>query len=254
MRCVCVGVGEAFDETTPNCAAFLTTGQGAARRALLLDCGFTAPFALYRYADNPTDLDAIYLTHFHGDHFFGLPALLLRFWEEGRAKPLTIVGQAGLQRTVETLMDLAYPNFRKKWAFPVAYVEVADGDAVAVAGFQLSVAASEHSQTNLAARVACEGASVFYSGDGRPTEATQALAAGVDLVLHESFSLEADTPGHGTIPGSVAFCRRAGARRLGLVHVRRDIRRDRRPEIEAYLKTVTDIDARLPEPGDVYEL
>lgn len=254
MRCLCLGVGEAFDERLPNFSALLTTGQGAEPKSLLLDCGFTVPFALYRYADRPSELDAIYLTHFHGDHFFGLAPLLLRFWEEGRTKLLLLIGQAGVQAKVETLVDLAYPNLRKKWAFPVEYREIADGESLEAAGFWLRVAASEHGRTNLAVRVECEGASVFYSGDGRPTPATVALAQGADLILHESFSLEQDTPGHGTIPGSVEFCREAGAKRLALAHVRRDVRHGRRAEIEAYLRTVSDIEVRLPEPGDAYEL
>jgi ribonuclease BN (tRNA processing enzyme) len=249
-----VGVGEAFDERLPNCSALLAAGRGAEQKSLLLDCGFTVPFALYRSADRPSELDAIYLTHFHGDHFFGLAPLLLRFWEEGRTKPLLVVGQKGVQAKVETLADLAYPNLRAKWAFPVEYREVSDGDSLEAAGFRLRVAASEHGQTNLAVRVECEGARVLYSGDGRPTPATLALAQNADLVLHESFSLDPDTPGHGTIPGSVEFCRQAGAKRLGLVHVRRDVRHGRRAEIEAFLRTVTDIEVRLSEPGDAYEL
>ena len=106
-----LGVGEACDEEHPNTSLLVTTSKGG---SFLLDCGFTTPhiyFGLHRQVD---ELDAVWISHFHGDHFFGIPLLLLRFWEMGREKRLIIAGQDGVKEKVHSAMELAYPGFIDK--------------------------------------------------------------------------------------------------------------------------------------------
>ncbi|MGE4296573.1 MAG: MBL fold metallo-hydrolase [Desulfovibrionaceae bacterium] len=257
MRCQFVGVGEAFDDGLPNCAVHVEAFCQGGRRTALLDCGFTAPFAYWRLVADPLDLDLLWISHCHGDHFFGVPALLLRFWEEGRVKPLVVAGQPGVGHIVTQAMDLAYPNLRPRFAYPIEFVEIAPGDTVGVAGFTLACALSDHPCANASLRLTDGLSTLFYSGDGRPTPATQTLAQGADLVIHESFSLEEDTPGHGTVPGSIAFARAAGAPLLALVHLRRDVRRDRGDAVRGLMRQASeagDLSVLLPEPGDLLEL
>lgn len=250
MEIVFIGVGEAFDEQLPNTSLWLAAQGREGRRTLLLDCGFSAPFSYWRLVRNPLDLDVLWVSHFHGDHFFGVPALLLRFWEEGRTRPLHVAGGAGVEQHVLAAMDLAYPNFRNRLAFDLEFVEMAPGESAEAAGVRLSCAASEHSAPNLALRVEDLNAAMYYSGDGRPTPAGEALARGCDLAVHEAFALEPDTPGHGTVSGSIAFARRAGVEHLALVHLNREVRHRRRREVEAALRAAGDVDAILPVPGD----
>ena len=97
MRVIFAGVGEAFDENLGNTTVLVTTGSGKRKRQILLDCGFTGAHAFWKASQDPMDLDAIWVSHFHGDHFFGVPLVLLRFWEQGRTKALTLVGQMGIE-------------------------------------------------------------------------------------------------------------------------------------------------------------
>ena len=76
----------------------------------------------------------------------------------------------------------------------------------------------------------------------------------LDLLIHEAYQINHATFGHGTIEGCIAFARSARAPVLALVHLQRDLRRDRSQEILAMLKEVQDFRACLPEPGDVLEL
>ncbi len=244
-----LGVGEACDEYEPNCSVLLESGDAASPRSMLLDCGFTAPFAFWRLAERPMELDVVWISHFHGDHFFGLPALLLRLYEQRRTRPLIIVGQSGVAGLVGGILELAYAGVPAKLSYPIEYVEASPGVELRLAGFSLRCALSEHSRSNLSVRVDDGVNTVFYSGDGRPTPETLELARGVDLVIHESFSLEEDTPGHGTVPGSIAFARAATAAGLALVHIRRDVRRTRRAEIEALCAGQRDTVVTLPEAG-----
>ncbi|MCX6722879.1 MAG: MBL fold metallo-hydrolase [Candidatus Staskawiczbacteria bacterium] len=86
MKIIFLGVGEAFDENLPNNSQLIITDK----TKLLLDCGFTVPPQLWKYNPDYNFLDAIYISHQHADHYFGLPAILLRMWEGGREKDLLL--------------------------------------------------------------------------------------------------------------------------------------------------------------------
>ncbi len=250
MRVTFPGTGEAFDETLPNTCVLLETEESSA----LLDCGFTAAHAFWRHASQPMALAAVWVSHFHGDHFLGLPLLLLRFWEQGRTAPLQILGPAGIGELTIQSMDMAYPNFRQRMRFPMEFHELEPGAPCEVAGFSWASALGAHGAPCLAVRVAADGKSVYYSGDGRPTPETLALAQEADLVIHEAYALRGEVQGHGTIAGAIDFARQARAARLWLVHVNRDARRDHRRDIETLLREAGDLEAVLPEPGDSIEL
>jgi len=247
MRVTFVGVGEAFDEQLANTSLLVETSKSS----LLVDCGFTAPAGFWKIAKAPLELDGVYVTHFHGDHYFGLPALLVRSIEEGRTKPLTIMGQAGIGSRVEQLMELAYPNSLGKAQFPLEFVECDLEQEVKFGDMDLQFAMNDHPMPCMSIRIDCKSESLFYSGDGRPTSETRALAAGCDLVIHESFSLEPETPGHGTVDSSIAFGREAGAKTVALVHIHRGIRSRRMSEIMRKCEAANGVDVVIPLPGDV---
>jgi len=250
MDILFVGVGEAFDEDLPN-TSLLVAAQGRdGRRGLLLDCGFTVAHAYWRLAPDPASLDGLILTHFHGDHFLGAPALVLRLWQEGRTRPLAVAGPAGVAEKLCAALDLAYPTLRGRLGFSLEFTELVPGRPAEVAGVRVSCAEPEHSLPCLALRLDESGAALFYSGDGRPTPDTTALAKGCGLLVHEAYGLEPDIPGHGSVAGCVAFARSAGASRLALVHLSRQARHGRRAEVDAALRQAAGLDAFLPEPGD----
>lgn len=247
MRMIFSGVGEAFDETLPNTSILL---EGTDGESLLLDCGFTAASAFWSAASRPLDLGAVCLSHFHADHWFGLPALLARFVEEGRRSNLTIVGPEGVEEQVRTLMELAYPKTMQRAGFSLRFLTSAPDRIVDAAGFRLRFAAMDHSAPCLAVRARQGGRDVFYSGDGRPTPESAALARGCDVVVHEAFCLEGDVPGHGTVDGAVEFARAVGAETLALVHLQRDVRRNNLEKVRERLRFASDLRGLLPEPGD----
>lgn len=266
MRVVFCGVGEAFDETLPNTSVLTesnVTGGGALRA--LLDCGFTAAHAYWRAAlalggFDPADLDMAWVSHFHGDHAFGLPALLLRFWDAGREKPFTVCGGPEVRERCEALMDMAYPGLRERFGFPLRYAAFRPGErrelSLDAGTLTLATALQDHPEPCLAVTLDDGAARLFYSGDGRPTDATLALARGADLVVHEAFNLEADTPGHGSVAGAIVFAQQAGAGGLACVHLRREVRHERRAQVQGLLAAAQDkgLEAFLPEPGDWLEL
>ena len=73
-------------------AAFAASGG----HGLLWDCGEGTQAAAHRAGVNLMRADAICLTHYHGDHIFGLPGLLQTLGAQGRTRPLALLGPEGL--------------------------------------------------------------------------------------------------------------------------------------------------------------
>lgn len=250
MKVVFIGVGEAFDEHFPNTSILVTTDGRHNKHPILLDCGFTAAHAFWRTSPDPMKLDAVWISHFHGDHFFGLPLLLLRYWEENRTQPLTILGQPGVEEKVLTAMELAYPGFFTKINFDTAFVEAQSGQTLNLLGLKWSFAPNLHSKPCLALRLDSKTASMYYSGDGRPSDATVRLAEGCDLIVHEAFGLEPIIEGHGSVDGCIDFARKTATRHLALVHMNRRVRKEHATQVCRRLEMLEDMNAFLPEPGD----
>jgi ribonuclease BN (tRNA processing enzyme) len=250
MNVVFLGVGEAFDETLGNTSLLVQFEAKKIKRQVLLDCGFTAAHAFWRKSSAPLELDGVWVSHFHGDHFFGLPLLLLRFWEEGRKRPLVIVGQTPIEDKVTAALDLAYPRFRTKLGFEIEFLEVTPAKDLSLWGLRWSFAENGHSSPCLALRLDHVRGSVFYSGDGGPTDATRALAAGCDLIVHEAFGIEGLQTGHGSVELCIDFALETKAKALALVHMNRNVRRSRASDVRQTLAGLTALKALLPEPGD----
>jgi len=250
MEITFLGVGEAFDERMPNTSMLVRTDIEGEPVTVLLDCGYSVPARFWQQGLEPDTLDGIWISHFHADHAFGLPALLVRFWEEKRKKELCFLGQKGIESFVLKCLDLAYPKFYSRLGFSLRFEEVEPGEMSMVFGLSWSTAVNEHPQRDLALRLAAKEKTLFYSGDGRPTSEARSLGVGVDLMVHEAFHLLKDIPGHGTIAGSVEMARACKAKRLALVHIQRDVRRERFEEIRELARSVHEVEVIIPEPGD----
>jgi ribonuclease BN (tRNA processing enzyme) len=255
MEAIFCGIGEAFDEQLTNTSILVINGRDRGRRQVLLDCGFSAPGPFWCNAPDPIALEAVWVSHFHGDHFMGLPQLMLRLFEEGRQQPLTVVCQTGGGEKIRAAMQLAYPGFSEKLTYRVDTIEVAAGETLKLAGLQWTFAPVAHSKPCLAVRLtAGDGASIFYCGDGQPSVASQQLARGADLIVHEAFTFHPQKgdgfDGHGSVTRCIEFARQASARTLALVHINRDERRRHADDIEALAADIEDLQIILPKPGE----
>ncbi len=249
IEVVFLGVGEAFDENIPNTSILIRYRIGSTPITLLLDCGFTAPPQFWREEPDADMLDGIWISHFHGDHCLGIPALLVRFWEVGRKKALTLLGQRGIATFMRTSLDLAYPGMYKKLGFPLNFKEVEPENKVTIFGLIFQTAVTSHSQRDLALRIDTQRKSIYYSGDGNATLESMSLAKGSQLIIHEAFSLEAEIPGHGTVIGSIKMAKECGASTLALVHIQRTVRGQVIDEMQRFTQMAGSLNLMVPEPG-----
>lgn len=243
MRIVFIGVGEAFDERLPNTSVLVDS-----ETKLLLDCGYSVPQSLWSYSGDANLLDAIYISHFHTDHYFGLPALIIRMWEGGRTKELVLIGQEGLKEQFHQLMEMGYKGFLGKLGFKTAFRSAER--PLRLNELDISTAPTRHSAENLAVKVGYEGGSVCYSGDGISTPEAEALYMGSDILVHDSYLLERSLPGvHPSIKDVLGLSE--STKKLFLVHIQRELRKEK-GKIMEFVKSNRNVE--VPEPHDTLKI
>jgi ribonuclease BN (tRNA processing enzyme) len=248
MEITILGCGEAFDERLPNTSILVRSRGGA----MLLDCGYSIPPQVWKTVADPNEIDLIYISHPHADHYFGLPALLGRWWEDNRTKPLTILSRTDLLDPIRALMESGYLQLASRFRYDVNYHSAEPGKTVKLCDAAFDFAQTEHSVTNYAIRIQTEGKAFCYSGDGMYTKDSIGLFSGVDLLVHEAYWFES-THVHADIDGLIAVADREAVDRLALVHVQRIIRREPAPVLAAMARAAN-VDVTLPEPLARYEI
>jgi ribonuclease Z len=102
MRVVPLGTSSALPAHSRHLSAIAVALNG---RWLLLDCGEGTQYRVTAAGMRTHQLEAIFITHLHGDHVFGLPGLLATMTMQNRKAPLAIYGPAGIERLVQTFLD-----------------------------------------------------------------------------------------------------------------------------------------------------
>jgi hypothetical protein len=111
----------------------------------------TALTSLGRIGMDPAEIDAVLISHLHGDHFGGLPLLLLDASLRARSRPLTIAGPAATRRRVEEA--LAIFGWTSAHIDAATFVPLEPGVTVPIAGCK--VTASSVVTTRRLRRLAC---------------------------------------------------------------------------------------------------
>jgi ribonuclease BN (tRNA processing enzyme) len=248
MKVIFLGVGEAFDEDVPNNSALVISDT-----KLLLDCGYAIPTQLWKYNNNQSFLDAVFISHLHADHYFGIPVLLTRMFEEKRTKHFTIICEKGSKKIIQTLMESAYRGFAAKFEFPVIYKEVKEGDRIRLNELNLEFAHSIHSISNLAVRVSDGKHTVCYSGDGMFNERTERLYKNSDLLIHEAFLYDEKRVGHGCMTDLIDMAKRRSIKCIAFTHIQRNFRKKKLNEAKKKLSE-KNIKILVPEPFDEFSL
>jgi ribonuclease BN (tRNA processing enzyme) len=164
----------------------------------------------------------------HGDHFGGLPFLLLEYmYERPRQRPLTVVGPPGVEARVWELFRAFYRDVDvAAIRFELRFIELVPEKTVSVADVEIFAVRVPHQieDTALALRFTAGGKRVLYSGDSPWEERFLELARDVDLFLCECTAYEDSMGRHIEYRHLRALLPTLGCRRLVLVHLGREMR------------------------------
>jgi len=193
-----IGTGDAFGSGGRFNTCFLVS-SGSIR--LLIDCGATSPVALQQRNLAPPALTHLVISHLHGDHFGGVPFLLLdAAYNRPRETRLRIAGPPGVERRVVDTLELLFPGTSGRVLPRVEpeFVELparhrTQLDDVSITPFEV-VHPSGAPAYGLRLEIA--GRTIAYSGDTEWTPSLIDVADGADLFICECFGWETDVPSH----------------------------------------------------------
>ena len=166
---------------------------------LLLDCGATALVALKRSGVDPGSISWVALSHLHGDHFAGLPWLILDGQFSDRARPLVIAGPAGTRERLERTFEALYPGaVTAERAFDTRFLELAERTTCRFGPARITPFEVRHGSgaPPYALRVEYADRVLTYSGDTEWTDALLEAADGADLFVCECNFFDKKVPGH----------------------------------------------------------
>src|SRR5262245_41113089 len=197
MRLTIVGSGDAFGSG----GRFNTCFWVETRKAtLMLDCGASSPVALKGRGLEFSRVDAVILSHLHGDHFGGLGFLLLdEQLLQRRTRPLLIAGPRKTRARFEAAMEVFFPKAASNQCrFPLEIMEIEPGRPVEVLGHNVLTTEVVHQSgaPSTALRVSDGEKIIAYSGDTEWTEALLPVADGADLFIIECYGYARRVPGH----------------------------------------------------------
>jgi len=216
VRLTIVGSSASYASAGHACSGYLVEG-GSAR--VLFDCGNGCLANLGRVLD-PADLDAVFISHAHPDHFVDLYALqaLLRYAPTGPVAPLPLYLPSGLYARMRCLLSGRGAQELDE-AFQVN--ELADGVPVQIADLRVVPIRVEHTEPTFALRAEADGTTIAYTADSSPGGWLLKALSGASVAIAEA-TLPARFAGaapHLTAEQAGSFAQAAGVERLVLTHV-----------------------------------
>jgi len=224
MRLQFVGCGDAFGSGGRQNTCFHVTGPSA---NFLIDCGATALPALTRLGIARNDIELILITHFHGDHFAGLPFFLLDAQFSRRTRPLVIAGPEGIETRLAQVMEALFEHSSKtKQRFDLSVVALMPEERRAFGAIHVTPYPVVHGESGgpfLAYRIEADDRIIAYSADTEWTETLVPLARDADLFIAEAYTYDRPVKNHLSLASLEARLADIRPKRLILTHMGDDM-------------------------------
>jgi len=222
-----LGTGDAFASGGRFQSGYLLESHNS---RILMEAGPTLLCALKRIAIAPNAIDVILISHLHGDHFGGLPFLLLEYtFESALRKPITIAGPPRLEERTWLLFDTMFPRTKGNLARlrqKLRFVVLEPGVKQRVGKLQVETIRTPHMryEPSLALKFVLDGKKIVFSGDSGWSDELVGFAAGADLFICECTYFEsAHLDFHMNYPELERRRERFDVRRMILSHVGREV-------------------------------
>ena len=239
-----LGSGDAFGSGGRFQTCILLQHPG---RRSLIDCGASSLVAMKKQGVDPGSIDHILVTHLHGDHFGGLPFLILDAQFSKRERPLVVAGPPGIEARVRQSMEVFFPRSSETaQKFALRYQEISPGRPTEIdAGLRVTSFEVQHfcGAPPYALRIECAGRTIVCSGDTEWTEALVEASRGADLFICEAYFYEKRVKFHLDYATLRAQRPRLTCRRLVVTHMSQDM-----------LSHLGAVEAETAEDGRVIQL
>jgi len=183
---VFIGTSDAFGAGGRRQSAVFARGD---RGGMLLDCGATTNTGLSQLGISRDEIDVILISHFHGDHFGGIPAFLYAsLYTDARRHPIEIVGPREVEARVHALARAMGHNLENPdWSFPIRFREIHADEAISAGPAEIQAFATEHQPESnpQGYRVRLGQERITYSGDTGWFDGLPRQIAGSDLFICE---------------------------------------------------------------------
>jgi ribonuclease BN (tRNA processing enzyme) len=228
-RVVFLGTGDAFSAGGRYQAAYLIQGAGS---SMLLDCGPGTLTSLKRHELPAAPIDTILLSHFHGDHFAGLPFLFLEYvYGEIRKNPLRIVGPPGVEDRVMSIFRAMYADSAAEpLPYEIRFIEARPGRELYLDDRRIDCFHVPHQKNppSYGYAIRSDGRKIVYSGDTGWTEDLLAHSKNADLFICECSFFETRMETHLDYPRIAENLGRFGSKRIVLTHLGQEVLQRRR--------------------------
>ena len=219
-----VGCGDALGSGGRFNTCFHITGE---RVNFLIDCGASSLPALKRLDVVRDDIDLILITHFHGDHFGGVPFLLLDAQFTRRTRPLVIAGPEGIEARLVQVMEALFENSSKtKQRFDLSVVALKPAETRSFGAVKVTSFPVIHGESGgpfLAYRVEAEDRVIAYSADTEWTETLIPAARDADLFIAEAYYYDKVVKNHLSLQALEVHLPEIKPKRLVLTHMSDDM-------------------------------
>jgi ribonuclease BN (tRNA processing enzyme) len=220
VRVTFLGSGDAFGSGGRMNACILVEADEA---RFLLDFGASSLIAMRRHGVDPNDIDAILISHLHGDHFGGIPFLVLDSqFVTKRTDPLTIAGPPGTKERIERAMEVFYPgSSHRDHGFELDTVEMEPGASCRLGSIQVTPYLVSHPSgaPPFALRIEIDGKVIAYTGDTEWTDSLVEAGRGADLLIAEAYFYDRVVAHHLDYRTLAAHLDEIGPKRLVITHM-----------------------------------
>lgn len=224
MKLTVIGCGDAFGSGGRLQTCFHVEDGD---RQFLIDCGATALIGLERQGLDPNEVQAIFISHLHGDHFSGLIWWMLHAQHvTKRQQPLLIIGPAGVEARFKAAAEILFPGSTKvQLRFEMLFQEFIAGAPLQVASLSVTPFEVSHPSgaPSYALRFALGKKTLSFTGDSEWVESLVPAGQGADLYIMECYAFDGPARFHMSWTTIESKLAQIGARRVLLTHMSRDM-------------------------------